>query len=80
MTYIYNLKHCSLICTCNPEKLHTAFCFIGCVEYFGSVMKAGAVKCVAVADEVAPGFCDYSFDCTHFKLFKKDGSVMVDGK
>ena len=43
-------------------------------------MKAGAVKCVAVADEVGPGFCDYSFDRTHFKLFKKDGSEMVDGK
>ena len=56
------------------------FCRAGCVEYFGSLMKAGAVKCVAVADEVGPGFCDYSFDRSHFKLFKKDGSEMVDGK
>ena len=43
-------------------------------------MTAGAVKCVAVADEVGPGFCDFSFDRTHFKLFRKDGSEMVDGK
>ena len=35
---------------------------------------------VAVTDEVGPGFCDYSFDRTHFKLFKKDGSEMMDGQ
>ena len=56
------------------------YTYVGCVEYFGSLMKAGAVKCDAVANEVGPGFCDYSFDCTHFKLFKKDGSEMIDGK
>ena len=43
-------------------------------------MRGGAVKCVAVIDEVGPGFSDYSFDRSHFKLFKKDGSEMVDGK
>ena len=43
-------------------------------------MKDGAVKYVAVTDEVGPGFCDYSFDRTHFKLFKKDGSEMMDGQ
>ena len=43
-------------------------------------MQAGAVKCEAVADEIGPALCDYSFDCTHFKLFKKDGSEMVYGK
>ena len=43
-------------------------------------MRNGAAKCVAVTDEVGPGFSDYSFDCTHYKLFKKDGSEMMDGK
>ena len=43
-------------------------------------MKGGAAKCVAVIDEVGPGFCDYSFDHAHVKLFKKDGSEMLDGK
>ena len=43
-------------------------------------MRDGAARCVAVTDEVGPGFSDYSFDCTHFKLFKKDGSEMMDGK
>ena len=28
-------------------------------------MQAGAVKCEAVADEIGPAFCDYSFDRTH---------------
>ena len=77
--------HIIHIATYTYIQLHTYmvnkyFSFTGCVEYFGSLMTAGAVKCVAVADEVGPGFCDYSFDRTHFKLFKKDGSEMVDGK
>ena len=43
-------------------------------------MKAGAVKCVATVDEFGPMDGDTSYDRSHFKLFKKDGSVMVDGK
>ena len=50
------------------------------IELYGSLMRNGAARCVAVTDEVGPGFSDYSFDRTHYKLFKKDGSEMIDGK
>ena len=43
-------------------------------------MKDGIAKCVEVIDEVGPEFCDYSFDRARVKLFKKDGSVIIDAK
>ena len=53
---------------------------IGCVEYFGSVMKAGAAKCVVTVDEVGPMGADAAYERTHFKMYKSDGSLMIDGK
>ena len=42
-------------------------------------MRDGTARCVAVTDEVGPGLYINSFDCTRYKLFKKDGSEMTDG-
>ena len=54
--------------------------FVGCVEYFGSVMKAGAAKCVVVVDEVGPSGDDNAFERTHFTMYKSDGSLFISGK
>ena len=53
---------------------------VGCVEYFGSVMKAGATKCVVVVDEVGSSGDDAAFERTHFTMYKSDGSLLISGK
>ena len=56
------------------------FFSIGCVEYFGSVMKAGVAKCVVVVDEVGPSGGDTAYERTHFTMHKSDGSLFISGK
>ena len=43
-------------------------------------MKAGAAKCVVTVDEVGPMGADAAYERTHFKMYKSDGSLMIDGK
>ena len=64
----------------NIAYYQSAFYITGCVEYFGSVMKAGAAKCVVVVDEVGPSGGDTAYERTHFTMYKSDGSLFISGK
>lgn len=54
--------------------------FKGCVDYFGSVMKAGVTKCIVTVNEVGPMGADVAYERTHFKMYASDGSLKIDGK